>query len=102
MTITRRPKPTLMTVCDLCDKEIAEGRPDEAGSLTRGWIAHKVEMPRTKRAWLLWPPDSRKRRQSWEQRQRPENRERRYDFHADCILHLVEDAIQHRTEGDPK
>lgn len=57
MTITRRPKPTLMTVCDLCDKEIAEGRPDEAGSLTRGWIAHKVEMPRTKRAWLLWPPD---------------------------------------------
>ncbi|MFG3340553.1 hypothetical protein [Glycomyces sp. NPDC048151] len=101
MTQTHRPKPTFMTVCDLCDEEIPEGRPDEGGSLTDGWIARKVEMPRTKRVWLLWPPDLRKRRQSWEEQQKPENRQRRYDFHADCILHLVEDAVQQRlgTKG---
>ena len=94
MSYTTRPKPTHMTVCDLCDEEIHEGQPGESGSLTTGWIAHKVEMPRTKRAWLLWPPDLRKRKWTWEQSQKPENRQRRYDFHADCILRLVEDAIE--------
>jgi hypothetical protein len=94
MTQTHRPKPTFMTVCDLCDEEIPEGQPGEGGSLTHGWIAHRVEMPRTKRVWLLWPPGERKRRQTWQEQQKPENRERRYDFHADCILRLVEAAIE--------
>lgn len=102
MSVTHRPKPTLMTICDLCNEEIPDGEPDETGSLTRGWIAHKVEIPRTKKVWLLWPPDGRKRRQSWKEQQKPENSQRRYDFHADCILHLVEDAIRRRTEGAPK
>lgn len=99
MTRTERPRPTAMTVCDLCDEEIPDGQPGEGGSLTHGWIARRVEIPRTKRAWLLWPPANRKRRMPWEEKRKPENRERRYDFHADCILHLVEDAIRLRTEG---
>lgn len=99
MTQTTRPKPTYMTVCDLCDEEIPKGQPGEGGSLTHGFIAHKVQMPRTKWVWLLWPPANRERRMSWEAKQKPENQERRFDFHADCILRLVEDAVQARTEG---
>ncbi|MEV2277752.1 hypothetical protein AB0I72_19410 [Nocardiopsis sp. NPDC049922] len=92
-----RPKPTHMTVCDICDEEIPDGEPGEVGSLTHGFIAHRVEMPSTTWARLFWPPAGRDRRIGWEQRQKPENRPRRYDFHADCILRLVEDAIKART-----
>lgn len=78
-----------MTVCDLCDKEIPEGQPDEGGSLTEGYIAHSVKAPKTRHAWLLWPPPSRKRNRRADQE--PEQY-RRYDFHAECILRLVESA----------
>lgn len=84
-----------MTVCDLCDKEIPDGQPDEVGSVTHGYIAHPVKAPKTRHAWLLWPPPSRKRGSSPAQRlSDPDQfRERRYDFHAECILRLVENAI---------
>ncbi|UOE45918.1 hypothetical protein [Agromyces larvae] len=31
-----------MTVCDLCDGIIPKAKPDEMGSITHGFIAHKV------------------------------------------------------------
>lgn len=102
MSGTMRPKPTRVTVCDLCDKEIPEGEPGERGSLTQGWIAHPVEMGdrptgwrRTTHAWLQWPPGERLRRASYEKRMAdPEQfRQRRYDFHAECILRLIEGAL---------
>lgn len=101
MSETTRPKPTRMTVCDLCDQELPKEEPGEGGSLTAGWIDHKVELPRTKIARLIWPPANRELRQTWKERTAPENRKRHFDFHADCILRLVEDAIAARTaQGD--
>lgn len=84
-----------MTVCDLCNEEIPDGTPDEAGSLTHGYIAHRVESPKTKHAWLRWPPSSRERKTDLRRRMADPEQflERAYDFHAECILRLVEDAV---------
>lgn len=107
MSAQTRPKPTRMTVCDLCDGEIPDGEPGERGSLTAGWIAHPVivgDRPtgwrRTMHAWLQWPPAGRERRVPLKDRLAdPETyRQRTYDFHADCILRVVEDAIAARKE----
>lgn len=95
------PKQVRATVCDLCDEEIPDdGKPGESGSLTHGWIAHKVEIPKTKRVWLSWPPAGRDRLMDWKEKQAPANKPRRYDFHADCILALVEGAIAGRKSTD--
>lgn len=95
MSTTERPKTTRMTVCDLCDEEIPDGTPDETGSITAGYIAHPVKTPKTKHAWLRWPPPSRVRRTPWDRRlaQPEEFRERVYDFHAECVLRLIESAV---------
>ena len=106
MSTDTRPKPTHMTVCDLCDREIPDGHPGERGSLTYGWLAHKVEMGerptgwrRTLHAWILWPPAERTRLNRYEKlRADPEQyRQRKYDFHAECILRVVEAAIAERN-----
>lgn len=108
MSSATRPKATRMTVCDLCDEEILDGQPDETGSLTNGYIAHPVNMPKTRHVWLMWPPGGRKRKASYEDKRRdPEQfRERRYDFHAECILRLVEAAIathpEHPATEEPR
>jgi len=91
-----RPVQTRVEVCDLCGEILPKGEPGERGSLTAGFIAHRVT-PSTKRAWLHWPPAGRERRMSWEDKRKPENRTRTYDFHADCILKLVEGAVTTRA-----
>lgn len=92
MSRQKRPVETVLRICDLCNGEIPEHlEAGERGSITRGFIAHKVRVPETKWAWLTWPPAGRERRKNWEWSQRPENRPRQYDFHGDCILRLVED-----------
>lgn len=87
------PKPTQAIICDLCGEEIPEetyqGGHDHRGTVTRGWIGHPVTS-RTKHAWLMWPPGSWKRTKSWEEMQKPENSDRTYDFHGECIVALVE------------
>lgn len=97
-----------MTVCDLCDEEIPDGEPSEKGSLTHGWLAYPVETGErptgwrhTAHAWLLWPPAERVRTTRLEKRMAdPEQfRERKYDFHAECILRLVESAIAAKTSA---
>lgn len=89
MTRETRAVATRVLVCDLCNEQIPEGEPGETGSITAGWIAHPVT-PTTKRVWLLWPPGGRRRRMDWQESRKPENRHRQYDFHADCILRLIE------------
>lgn len=94
-----RPVSTLVTLCDLCGKEIPE--PREAfmsGSVTAGYIAHPVT-PQTKRAWLTWPPVN----APWFTSKHPELAEiktRRYDFHAECIVSLVETNLFDHAGGD--
>jgi hypothetical protein len=99
MTETFRPVSMLVTVCDLCDKVIPKLDTDEVGSLTYGYLIPKV-LPHTKTVRLLWPPDGRKRRLDWKELQEPENRERRYDFHAQCVLDALETAISARKAQD--
>lgn len=71
-------------VCDLCGEEIPEVEDAHLrGSVTSGYIAHKVTN-RTKRAWLKWPPDAAYLRP------KPEGKPREYDFHGECIVRLVE------------
>lgn len=98
MTTTKRLKATRMTVCDLCNEEIEDGTPDETGSITAGYIAHPVRTPKTKHAWFRWPPPSRVRKTVVGQRvaRSEEFRPRVYDFHAECILRLIEEAIATR------
>ena len=109
MSTQTRAKPTRMTVCDLCDKEISDTEPGEIGSLTHGWLAHQVVVgdrptgwQKTLHAWLQWPPAGRERRVSLERRLAdPEQyRQRRYDFHAECILRVVEKAIVERATSE--
>ena len=109
MADVTRPRATRMTVCDLCDKEIPDGEPSERGSLTHGWLAYPVETGdrptgwrRTTHAWLHWPPSERVRRTRLEKRMAdPEQfRQRTYDFHAECILRLVEEAIEQRKSPE--
>lgn len=89
MSQTYRPKPVYMTICDLCRGEVvATSNPDIAGSLGHGYGVYVTSS--TKRAFLHWPVGSWLRRASWEEKRKPENLERRYDFHVACIVKLVE------------
>lgn len=90
MSRQKRPVPTILLICDLCNEEIDDEHPGERGSLTHGFIAHKVETPIIKYAYLIWPPAGRDRLKDHKWRSAPENKQRQYDFHADCILRLVE------------
>ena len=90
-------KAVTVDLCDLCGKEIPKCEPGEFGSILGGWIFEPVT-PRTKHAWLRWPPHGRERAATWRQRQESDLRQRTYDFHADCILALVEGAIAERED----
>lgn len=87
-----RPKPTHVVVCDLCGKEIPEYDKQEQGGLTYSGYYHggPVIIPKTKKVSFSWPGSERRRKMTYEEERLPENRPRQYDFHAQCILDLVE------------
>ena len=97
-----RPVETRLLICDLCNEPIPDHEPGERGSLTHGYIAHKAEASRMTWIYLLWPPAGRDRTKSYEWRQQPENRKREYDFHADCILRLVEANLYDPSKTENK
>ena len=88
MSYQRRPITTGVTVCDLCNEVIPQAtEASEKGSLTHGYLSHTVTAE-TKHAWLIWP------------RSDPRVVEKHYDFHADCIGRLVENAVAERAERE--
>ena len=102
-----RPRPTIMTICDLCDQEIEDrGNPHEFASLTHGYIAGRVQLPETKHVRFWWHP------RSWsgskntyndrdvDRNGKPVTDRRQYDFHARCILFLVEENLRCYANGD--
>lgn len=95
MSQATRDKPAQVTVCDICDQEIPECTESlDRGSLTHGYIAHKVT-PRTKWAWLIWPPQDRPgSNKTWQEKQAERKASRTYDFHAECIVKLVQEAAE--------
>lgn len=103
MSTDTRLRPTRMTVCDLCDEEIVNdgNTHGEAASLNvSGSLGHgygpEADVPKQRRVWLYWPPAGRDRLMDWKEKKAPRNAPRRYDFHAQCILDLIELAIAHR------
>lgn len=96
MSHDTRPKPTLMTICDLCDQEITDHQKTDSGSLGREY-GRPVTLPRTTYAWLIWPGADRRRRKRHEDLKADgELLDRQYDFHGECILAVVEAAIAER------
>ncbi len=109
MSTAYRDKPQYVTVCDLCDGEIDNGnRHDEWGSLLRGASGPPVT-ERTKTFQLFWPSGSRQRSRAGKPihgrgNKRgayfdPQYTERQYDFHAECILRLVEHSVALREDS---
>lgn len=103
MSKQMRDKPQLLTICDLCDKEIPEHiRGEEYASVTKGYISHPPDANKVKWWYLLWDP----RRwtgstPSWDRMHKnPRYRTRHYDMHTECLLPLIEHAIALREEAD--
>ena len=96
MSRQSRPVPTLLTICDLCNEEIAEEQPHRRSSLVHGYGGYP-ERERATAWYLLWDPRNWPGRgePSYEQcRDNPERwGYRHYDFHTECLLELVEMAI---------
>lgn len=96
------PKPTRITICDICGGELPErGKrddPDMFGTIVGGY-GHKATVE-TKVMRLHWPSSKWRDKASQEERRKPENRYRDYDFHGECILNLVEAAIGLRKQRE--
>ena len=99
MSTETRDIPKSVTVCDLCDEIIPKSESSlDVGSLISGYLAHPVT-PKTKWAYLIWPPSNRPGRgRSWQEAQAEREASRHYDFHGRCITALVERAVSERTE----
>lgn len=94
MSTTTRPKPTSMTVCDLCDSEIEREEEDRANLL----VAVTPMGPATEstnHAGFWWP------RRRTPQRDADEHPRRHLDFHGRCIARLVE-ANLHPNRKAPR
>jgi hypothetical protein len=98
MTEALRPKEIMMTICDLCGEVIPEVPTEERGSLTFGYNGRKVTRS-TKHVWFGWPSAHWRRNHTVEERMRPENQTRSYDFHTECILKLVEANLYAHEDG---
>lgn len=96
MSHQTRDVPKLVKVCDLCDEEINEEQAAKTSSLAHGYGGSPEREKAT--AWyLLWHPADWPGfgRPTWEQ-QKDEKRwgHRHYDFHTECLLHVVEAAMK--------
>lgn len=105
MSRQARPVSTIQTICDLCDEAMTDEQPAKTASLVHGYGGTPDRQAAT--AWyLLWDPRNWPgfRRPTWEEQQRDKKRwaYRHYDFHTECLLRVVEDAIEARTTEPPE
>lgn len=54
----------------------------------------------TKVMRMRWPSSRWRQKASFEETRKPENRQREYDFHGECLLNLVEAAINLRKQRE--
>ena len=95
MSYEKRQLETHQIVCDLCGQHILTApNPEDHGSLAGGYLSAPITR-RTKRIWLMWPTPG-WLRQAREKLGPLAYRERKYDFHAECIVLLVENAVAAR------
>lgn len=97
-----RPRPTSMTVCDLCNQEITAEHRDggyEHASLLHGQGGNHRPQARSRQVKLWWSPKtwpgSRRGKYSGQVDRNGKSVEapRSYDFHGRCILLLVEENL---------
>ncbi|MBO0880333.1 MAG: hypothetical protein J2P17_08260 [Mycobacterium sp.] len=100
MSNERRPIEQTVMVCDLCGDIIPQDDQSEIGDITKGYAAPPVVTPKTRYARLQWPPAFRKYYPRKRDFTSEELRYRRYDFHADCILKLIEANLHQGGEAD--
>lgn len=98
MTQKIRSTPTLVTVCDLCNEEITDQQRGDGGELLHG---HKRTPVTEKTGWarMYWPTSNWSRKRDWRETSKPENQPRQYDFHGECIVRLVQEAVARREES---
>lgn len=102
MSATMVPKPTRITICDICGAEISDYRksndPDAYGSIMGA--NGKKATTETKVMRMRWPSSEWFRKADYGERSKPANRQREYDFHGECLLNLVEAAIDLRKQRE--
>ena len=49
---------------------------------------------------MRWPSYSWRKKATYEEQRKVENHERNYDFHGECLLNLVEAAIDLRKQRE--
>lgn len=108
MSTQTRDKPTTLTVCDLCDKEIADHHKDggyEYGSLMHGQGGRARPAESTTKVTLWWDPRTWPGRRHHQVRQWPEEDQKqvRRDFHGRCIVRLVRENLNvYAEEQEPR
>lgn len=102
MSNVRVPKPTTVTICDICGKELPERdsyNVDKEAYSTIGRNQMGKTTTQTKHAKFRWPTtrehDKLPSGEKWKKENNVE-----YDFHGECLMNLVEAAVELRLKGE--
>jgi hypothetical protein len=102
MSYGTRSKPQPVTLCDICDEEIADEPHGARASLVDAYYPKAPAGKRVSWWYLLWNPRNwtGRRGPSFEEaHQNPRWRYRHYDMHVECLLPLIEHHIAARENA---